>query len=150
MTRISKYKLDSALQEEMFRQFWLTLSLLQNASTASSFFSDLLSETEEIMLAKRFTIAMLLLRGRKPVDIKMILHVSNSMIGTVQGWLKNAQPATRRILVLITKETRWQKLLDQVDGLIDALPPRYGSNWSRVGSEKRQRRIDRNSRQQIQ
>jgi uncharacterized protein YerC len=77
MTRISKYQLDPDLREEMFRQFWLSLALLKDSGTVASFFSDLLSETEQIMLAKRFTVAMLLLRGYQPVKIIGILHVSN-------------------------------------------------------------------------
>ncbi|MCL4531524.1 MAG: Trp family transcriptional regulator, partial [Chloroflexi bacterium] len=111
MARISKYRLDPALEEEMFRQFWLSVSLLRDAEAVSSVFSDLLSETEEIMLAKRFTVALLLLRGKKPADIKMTLHVSNSTICSVHGWLKNAKPCTRRVLEIMVEEARWQKLL---------------------------------------
>lgn len=149
MTRISKYVLDKALQDEMFRQFWLSLSLLKDASTVSSFFSDLLSQTEEIMLAKRFTIAVLILRGKTPPEITRTIHVSSSTIGSVNAWLKNAKPRTRQILELIIKESRWQKLLDQVEALLDKIPPQYGTNWSRVESEKRTRRIDRHARGEL-
>lgn len=149
MTRVSKYQLDASLQEEMFRQFWLSLSLLHDAPTVSSFFSDLLSEAEEIMLAKRFTVAMLLMRGRKPVDVMSTLHVSNSTISSVNAWLKNAKPRTRQILDLIMKETRWQKMLDQIDTLLDQIPPRYGTNWSAIGKEKWQRKMERSSRQKL-
>lgn len=149
MTRISRYQLDAALKEEMFRQFWLSLSFLQDAHTASSFFTDLLSSSEEIMLAKRFTIAILILRGKKFADIKATIHVSDFTIGSVNAWLKNAKPKTRKVLELIIKESRWEKLLDQFDAILDKLPPRYGSDWSRAGREKRQRTLDRNSRQTL-
>jgi len=149
MTRVSKHILDKSLQEEMFRQFWLSLSLLHDSGTVSSFFSDLLSETEEIMLAKRFTVAMLLMRGKRPIDIIGTLHVSNSTISSVNAWLKNAKPRTRQILELIMKESRWQKLLDQVDALLDKIPPQYGSDWRRIGKEKWQRKMVRASRREL-
>ncbi|HLD25386.1 MAG TPA: Trp family transcriptional regulator [Patescibacteria group bacterium] len=149
MTRVSKYLLDSALEEEMFRQFWLSLSFLRDAGTVASFFTDLLTDAEEIMLAKRFTIAVLIMRGRKFSEIKDTIHVSDSTIGSVNAWLKNAKPRTREILRLIIKESRWQKLLDQIDVLLDKIPPRYGTNWSRVESDKRQRRMDRRSRSEL-
>ena len=109
MVQLSKYKLDKALEEEMFRQFWSSLSALRNASTVSSFFSDLLTTTEEMMLAKRFTVAVLLLRGKRPVDIKRTLHVTDTSICSVSSWLKNVKPQTSQIIQRIIKESDWQK-----------------------------------------
>lgn len=149
MTRVSKHLLDSALKDEMFRQFWLSLSFLHDAHTVSSFFTDLLSDAEEVMLAKRFTVAVLLMRGRNFSDIKSTIHVSDSTISSVNAWLKNAKPRTRQVLELIINETRWQKLLDQVDALLDKLPSAYGTNWSRIGKEKWQRKMERSSRQEL-
>lgn len=150
MTRVSRYPLDKALEEEMFRQFWLSLSLLKNADTVSSFFTDLLSPSEEIMLAKRFTIAMLILRGKKFSEIKQTIHVSDSTISSVNAWLKNAKPRTKAVLALIIKESRWQKLLGQVDVLLDKLPSQYGTDWYQAGKQKRKRRLDQYARQKLQ
>lgn len=149
MTRVSKRILDKALQEEMFRQFWLSLSILHDAGTVSSFFSDLLSETEEIMLAKRFTIAVLILRRRTFSEIKQTIHVSDSTVGSVNAWLKNAKPRTLKVLKLIIEESRWQRLLDQIDTLLDKIPPRYGTNWSQAGKAKWQRKMERSSRGEL-
>ncbi len=146
MPQVSKYKLDKTLEDEMFRQFWLSLSSLGDASAVSSFFSDLLTSTEEVMLAKRFTVAVLILRGRRPVDIKQTLHVTDTTICSVASWLKNVKPRTKEVLQFIIKDASWQKILDRIDSLLDALPPGYGTNWSRVGKERRERRMDRVSR----
>ena len=146
MTQISKYPLDRDIETEMFQKFWNSISALHYAEDVSAFFSDFLSETEELMLAKRFTIAVLFLRGRRPKDIKNMLHVSNSATGTVGAWIKNAKPQTIATLKRVIKVGRWEEFLDKIEAMLDQLPPLYGSNWSRIGKEKRQRRMNRISR----
>lgn len=146
MVQLSKYKLDKALDEEMFRQFWLSLSSLGDAATVASFFSDLLTTTEEVMLAKRFTVAVLILKGKRAVDIKETLHVTNSTICSVASWVKNAKPRTKNILQKIIRESSWQKILDRIDALLDELPPPYHTDWSRVGKEKWVRKMNRSAR----
>lgn len=149
MPRISKYKLDKDIELEMFRQFWRSVSKLQDSSQVASFFSDLLTDTEEVMLAKRFTVAVLLLRGKRPVDISQALHVTYSTIGSVAGWVKNAKPQTRKLLQEIIHESNWQGLLDRIDELLDKLPPRYGTNWAEAGKDKWERVKNRASRRSL-
>lgn len=149
MTRVSKYPLDKSLEQEMFGQFWVSLSRLHDAHAASSFFSDLLSPTEELMLAKRFTVAVLLLRGKKPVDIVSTLHVSFSTISSVSSWIKNAKPKTKKILESIIRESNWQKVVDRIESLLDELPPRYGTDWHRAGKAKWQRKMERHARRAL-
>jgi uncharacterized protein YerC len=146
MTQVSKYPLDKDTEREMFLKFWESLSALHDTDTVASFFSDFLSETEELMLAKRFTIAVLLLHGRNQRDVKNILHVSNSATGSVAAWLKNARPKTLRTLQRVIKEGRWEAFIDKIEALFDELPPVYGSDWSRKGKEKWQRKMERSAR----
>ncbi len=136
MPQTSKYPLDKNTQQEMFRTFWQSISFLSTADDASVFLSDFLSDTEELMLAKRFAIAVLLHRGRRPKDIKTLLHVSNSATGAVSAWLKNANPKTIETLERIIQKSNWDKFIDTLDAMFDSLPPRYGTNWSRKGKEK--------------
>lgn len=130
----------------MFKQFWVGISKLRDASQVSSFLSDFLTDTEEVMLAKRFTVAVLLLKGKRPVDIVGALHVTYTTVGSVASWVKNAKPHTRAILERIIHEQSWQALLDRVEEVLDKLPPAYHTSWSRVGKEKWNRKMDRASR----
>ncbi len=146
MSKVSKYKLDKLIEEEMFRQFWISVSKLADADEVASFFSDFLTDGEEIMLAKRFTVAILLLRDKKPVDIVFTLHVSYSTIGSVASWIKNAKPKTQRVLESMIKESNWQKILDRIYALLDDIPPVYRTDWSQAGKEKWRRKMQRSSR----
>lgn len=149
MPQISRYPLHKDIKAVMFAKFWQSISALRDGDTVASFFSDFLSDTEELMLAKRFTIAVLLLRGRRPKEIKNILHVSNSATGSVSAWVKNAKPKTLATLTRVIKESNWEEFIDSIEAAIDELPPLYGLNWSSVGKHKWQRKIQRASRKQL-
>lgn len=149
MPQISRQKLDKTIATEMFAQFWDSVSQLRTASDASAFFTDLLTPTEEIMLAKRFMIAVLLNRGKKPIEIGSILHVSFSTINGVAAWSKNAKPETKRLLDAMTTAGNWQKLFDKIEATLDLLPPGRGTNWRLAGKEKWQRKQKRLSRQPL-
>lgn len=146
MPQVSKRKLDKGLEEEMFRQFWRSLGQINDSQKSAEFFSDLLTETEKTMLAKRFTAAVLLSRGRSATDIKDSIHLTYSTIGSVSSWLKNAKPKTRELLNNISGEKNWEEIFDRIDSLLDKLPPRYGTSWKDAGKEKYKRTIERSSR----
>lgn len=150
MPQISKYRLGRTFQEEIFRRFWSIVAHLKTNRDVAEFFSDILTHTEEVMLAKRLTIAVLLLRGKLPVDIANILHVSFSTIGRVNSWVDRAKPATKRELERVIDDAEWQAFFDTIEALFDKLPPRYGTDWDQAGKEKSQRAKDRFLRERLQ
>ncbi|MCL5675843.1 MAG: Trp family transcriptional regulator [Patescibacteria group bacterium] len=149
MPRVSRFKLDKDIETEMFHQFWESLSQLHSAEQVSAFFSDILTDTEEMMLAKRFTTALLILKGKRPVEIVQTLHITYSTIGSVASWLKNAKPHTRKILQNFIQTNNWQEFLDRIDEFLDQLPPRYGTNWQQAGKQKWERTKERAARQAL-
>ncbi len=149
MPRISKYPLDKVLEAEMFRQFWRSVAKLRNAHEVASFFSDLLTNTEEVMLAKRFAIGILLLGGKKPVEIATSIKVSFTTIASVAAWLKNAKPKTEAVFARIMAEKEWEALVDRVGEILDRLPPVYGTNWSAAGRATQRRMRDRSLRKSL-
>ncbi|MBI1869362.1 hypothetical protein HYS11_00125 [Candidatus Gottesmanbacteria bacterium] len=98
MPQVSRKKLHKDVEKQIFTIFWQAISRCKDSSDTASFFSDILTQTEQIMLAKRYAIACLLLRGKSPIQINHILRVSFSTVSSVASWLKNAKPQTQRIL----------------------------------------------------
>lgn len=146
MPQISRRKLNKDVEKEVFTMFWNSLTKCKTAEDAGSFFSDLLTETEQVMLAKRYAIACLLLRKKTPSQITHILHVSFSTVRSVASWLKNAKPRTQTILEHHLKEEHWSEFIDRIDEIVDLLPPRYGTDWHQAGLEKWERTKKRASR----
>lgn len=149
MARVSRIKIDRELESEIFNQFWSSLARINDSGKTSDFFSDLLSETEKLMLAKRFTAAILIVRGRPATDIRNSIHLSYSAIGSVAAWVKNGKPATKNILTKIASEKNWEAVLDTIDGILDKIPPRRHSDWKEEYKKKRQRTNQRLNRKHL-
>ena len=149
MARVSRIKIDKDLELQIFNQFWNSLAKVNDSGKTSEFFSDLLSETESLMLAKRFTVAILIVRGRPATEIRNSIHLSYSAIGTVAAWVKNGKPETKRILTKISAEKNWEAVLDTIDGILDKIPPRRHSDWKEEYKKKRQRTNQRLSRKSL-
>jgi len=139
MARVSKIKIDKDLESEMFTQFWNSLTKINNSTKTSEFFSDLLSETEKLMLAKRFTTAVLISRGKTATEIHKSIHISYTTITSVSSWVKNAKNETGKLLTKISKEKNWEDLSDKIDELLDTIPPRRHSDWKEEYKKKNER-----------
>ncbi len=149
MSKVSRFKLDEDIESAIFKQFWSSIAKINDVSKASEFFSDLLTETEELMLAKRLAAAILLVRGKKATEIKNSIHLTYTTIGSVASWVKNAKPKTKEVLLAFSKEKDWEEIIDTIDALLDKLPPRYGTNWSEAGKAKWKRTTVRSVRRNL-
>ncbi len=129
MPRVSKIKVDKDLERAITRQFWSFLGNINGTLVASDFFSDFLTESEEIMLSKRFATLVLLSRGKSPTEIQKSIHVTFSTIGSVHSWFKNAKPETKKLLVKISTEKDWEAVFSKIEEILDKIPPRRGSDW---------------------
>lgn len=149
MAQVSRRKLDKDLEQALFDQLWNFLAKIDNPNKAASLYSDLLTETEKLILAKRLATALLILRKRTTQEIKSKIAVSTSTVSNVSQWLKYCRPETRRMLENLSKQKDFDAILDKIDGIIDKLPPRYYSDWKQAGKEKYQRIKQRSAKAEI-
>ena len=101
------------------------------------------------MFSKRFMIMVLLMRGQTVEHIKNTLFVSNSAVMSVSSWLKNASPATKKALNILNAKKDWQKFFDQIEVVLDKLPPGKYRDWHRAGKEKFERLKTRQLRDRL-
>lgn len=123
MPQVSRHPLDKNVEIRLFELFWHSLSRLGSPGQTAEFFSDLLTATEKIMLAKRYAIAVLLSKGYPAKHIHDTLNVSFTTIGTVAGWLKNLKPATKKIIDRHLKDESWGQFFDKIEAVLDNIPP---------------------------
>lgn len=132
MAQVSRRILPKEVQEKIYEIFWQSLALCKNKNTVASFLEDLLTPTEKVMLAKRVSIAFLLLKGYDYRTINQTLKVSNPTIWLVKTWLKNKGEGYRRILNKILRDERWAKFWEDLDSTIQKIlfpTPGKGVNW---------------------
>lgn len=123
MTQVSRYPLDKDIQERIFEVFWQTMVDLRTQTEAKEFWNDLLTPTEKIMLAKRLSIAVLLIKGYNYLNIKDILKVSGGTISSVALWLNQGGQGYKRAVKKIINSEKWedfwQKISDNLKELTD-------------------------------
>jgi len=98
----------------MFETFYQILAGLKNSNEVKEFLTDLLTPTEQVMLAKRLSIAILLTYECDYRTISEILKVSYATIGNVAKWLKLAGRGYREALRAFIKEHKPSVLIDLV------------------------------------
>lgn len=117
----------------MLEILWESLAACLTKKSVALFLEDLLSPTEKIMLSKRASIALLLLKGYDYKSINDLLKVSDSTIWMVNLWLKTKGNGYRRVLKKIMETEKWNKFWLNVEKQIqNIVPPRPGTNWAEV------------------
>jgi len=135
MAQISKRILRRKVEERIFEIFLKSLGKIKNDRQAAGFVEDLLSPTERTMLAKRMSIAFLLSRGYDQRAICRVLRVSLGTVSKVSLKLKQKGGGYRWVIGQIGKEEEIRKVLEDMESLFTALPPK-GGNWSRWRKRK--------------
>lgn len=150
MTQVSKYLLQEDVKNRMFEVFWKTIADLKNSSDVELFFKELLTPTEQTMLAKRLAISILLTKKYSYEVIMDILKVSPATIGEISLWLKKEGKAFGKAVEKILTQEKQEEFWDNLEQYLTTLiPPSKGTDWKRVRSEQwhklRQRRQKRTS-----
>lgn len=145
MAQISKRLLNKKVSHRIFEIFTEVISTLNKPTDIQDFLDDLLSPTEKIMLAKRLTIAYLLLKGYKQRSICSILKVSLSTVNKVSTNLQTKGRGYKEVIGKLFTKNKLNQILDKLDTyLFELLPPTPGTNWSerkrRFYEEKKQKR----------
>lgn len=104
---MAKYsKISNKEREELLKEFCEALSVLKTPQEIMNFITDLLTQQETIMLAKRIKIAKLLLEGKNYRDIENLLKIGHGTVARVSYWLAEGGEGFR----LIAERTKKEKL----------------------------------------
>lgn len=118
MPQVSKYP----LREQVYnRIFELLLKVIRDSFSkkqAEELLNDLLTPTEKIMLAKRLSIAVLLLKDYSYESIQAILRVSRPTIADVNRSLKYGGKGYKKFAKRILKEEKMAKFWEKVEDLV--------------------------------
>ncbi|OGG11652.1 hypothetical protein A2Z00_01195 [Candidatus Gottesmanbacteria bacterium RBG_13_45_10] len=149
MGRISRRHLNSVLEERIHSVFWEHIASLHSASYVKEFLQSLLSHTEQVMLAKRLAIAILLSRGYTYQKIDDTLKVSKATISTVHRQLLSGATGYKQAVLESNKRRSNQAMWDALEKFLlsISLPARHGSTKfqlkSEIGKGLRKRKFQR-------
>ncbi|KKR34069.1 MAG: hypothetical protein UT63_C0007G0024 [Candidatus Gottesmanbacteria bacterium GW2011_GWC2_39_8] len=144
MPQISKRFIQAKAQEKILHLFISSIVECSNNQEALELVEDLLTPTEKVMIAKRFSIAYMLLSGYDYDSIGETLKVSRTTIGHVALWLKIRGSGMRKILAKIKSNESRNKILDDIkDSFEELLLSSRGQKWSNSKRILWERRRDR-------
>lgn len=140
MTQVSKYPVSKAVEERIFEILFKVLAGMGEPKEVEQFLEDFLSPVEQIMLAKRLSIAVLLTKGYNYDEIRKVLRVSPPTISQVAISLKYAGEGYKEVVDKLIKEEKIKKFLqDAKDVILDRVPPK-GVNWSHWRYKREQKK----------
>lgn len=133
MTRVSKKKLRPDIAKRLGDQLIESIVQARTKRDAAFFIDELLTETERIMLAKRFAIIAMLARGYSFGQIEKLLKVSGSTIVLTWRSFKNGQyPHLVHYAQRNPKKVEGTSFVDLLESLMTIMPPRAGKGRYRV------------------
>lgn len=146
MTQVSKYPISDKVYQRIVEIFFKSLAQMGTGNEAKEFIRDFLSPTEQIMLAKRLTVAFLLEKDYDFRTISKILRVSLTTVARVNLTRKYGAQGYKRVINKILHEEKVKDfLLEMTEGLSDvAGQGKIGSGgWRYLSQEIKKKRKEK-------
>lgn len=121
MPHLSRHPLKQAVYQEITQELGWLLTSIGSEGEMIQFLGDLLTKTEKTMLAKRLTIARLLLRGWSWNQICDFLKVSRSTVNRLQNWLEGGGKGFRLAVKKLDRKEEIEKFWSKIDEAVKAL-----------------------------
>lgn len=127
MAQVSRRFIKPEVQERIISLFLASIVLTGSKDAAANFIDDLLTPTEKIVLAKRLSIAYMLIEGYDYDVISDTLKVSRPTIGSVSIWLKLRGKGVRALISKIKRSESLRSIWHGiVESMADILTTSYG------------------------
>ena len=89
MAKFNFYNISKKEKDELLNELYFMVDSLKTKEQIINFFKDILTKSEEVMLARRIKIARMLLEGESYLQISRKLKTGLDTITKVQKWLKD-------------------------------------------------------------
>jgi uncharacterized protein YerC len=122
MSQVSKRQLPKNVSQRIFDIFIKTLLNVRNKSDAERLIYDLLTPTEQTMIAKRLSIALLLEKGYDQRTISDLLKVSTGTVSHVNSVRLQGSQGYKNFIHKIMKEESVTNLILSIATNLASLP----------------------------
>lgn len=116
MSHVSKYRISNDQVDQLSQRLARAIFLLKNQRDLQSFFNDLLSTTEKIMLGKRLLIATMIEQDFSYSDIRRRLKVTDSTIAAISERLKTGGGGLRAAVKKLQSDESIHAALERLFG----------------------------------
>lgn len=137
MTNVSKRKLKPRVLQKIKKQFVRVIALAKNQEQAHDLATSLLTEAEQLMLAKRLAVVVMLEYGYTFRDIEKTLRVSSTTVATILDKKQEGlyAPIETQCKQYRSRRSSNDSFLDFLEVLLQAgMPPQGKGRWKHVFS----------------
>lgn len=128
MPRVSQNALSKHAEEEILETLFVGLANIRDSKSVAVLLKDLLTPTEQIMIAKRLMVALLIQRGYRHSEICKLLKLSHMTVTIVARELKKGGYGYKLAVNILFRESRVEKMLEQLGAIFNTvIPPVKGS-----------------------
>ncbi len=129
MTQVSRIPLRKEVEQRVYEVLMESVAAAKTRGTVEKLLSDLLSPTERLMIAKRLSIALLLLKRYDQRTISRWLKVSLGTVSKVSLVVQNGNGGYQSVIGSLLRKEELKTLLGKIDdALADMFPP-AGQDW---------------------
>lgn len=140
MPRVSTRPIPLEIENKIYDLLIKSIEKLSKKYDIVPFLSDILYPTERVMIAKRLSIAYLLIRGDYDHrQISRLLRVSTNTVARVNLVLRTQGSGYRRVVESFLKEDAMKIVLNELLEALTPLPPK-GVNWGEWKKNRLQRK----------
>ena len=126
MPHVSKYRLDKGQEEKLFLALVDNLASQRSQKGRIALYKEVLTRTEQRMLAKRLALISMLGEGMSFEDIQKTLKISSSTV--TRFWLAMQQGKFKETVRVVRKPDVSQKILNLLGSML--IPrPRHAPRW---------------------
>lgn len=122
MPQLSRKPLPKDFEDKIIKQLTWALTQIKTEEEMTLFLKDLLTSTEQTMLAKRLTVTSLLVKGWSWSQVCRLLHVSPATVNRMQIWMSISGGGLKKSIERLEKRERWKNFWDQLDGMLPDIP----------------------------
>lgn len=115
MPRVSQNKLSKAIQEEILQALFTSIAHIQKERDTAILLRDLLTPTEQVMIAKRLMTAMLLEREYPVHKICSILKLSRTTVILIRTALARGGEGYRIAADAVVRASKIENMFERLD-----------------------------------
>lgn len=119
MAQVSKRQMDATVEKKMYDLLDEAIAQTDTAEEAELFIHDLMTDTEQTVLAKRLMIALMLMEGYSYSQIDKALKVSPPTVFKVKYWMDHKRESFEKILDHVYKGKKTGKLWKEIRQAVD-------------------------------
>ena len=116
MTHVSRAPIKSDVFDQITSGLIWVLTDISRESEMKSFFNDFFTKTERLMLAKRLSIGLMIVKGYDTELIAKILRVSTATVYRMRGWVERGDSGLQMAFNKLVKREKmdafWKKIDD--------------------------------------